>query len=110
MAREYGDYQQATEGGQVAWYIQVYKVGCSRIPPPEGPTRYLTPGKHSAADVHDSKMLKEAVDTVQPIHGPRDRPGEHASARRSFPPPKATATFRAARRPLEEEGHHPALQ
>ena len=30
---------------------------------------------HSAANVHDSKMLEEAVDTIRPIRGPRARPG-----------------------------------
>jgi len=31
--------------------------------------------KHSAANVHDSKMLEEMVDTIQPIRGPRSRSG-----------------------------------
>ena len=29
----------------------------------------------SAANVHDSKVLEEAVDTISPIKGPRGRPG-----------------------------------
>jgi transposase len=29
----------------------------------------------SAANVHDSKLLEEAVDTIEPIKGPRGRPG-----------------------------------
>ena len=29
---------------------------------------------HSAANVHDSKMLEEQVDAVRPIRGPRGRP------------------------------------
>jgi Transposase DDE domain len=28
--------------------------------------------RHSAANVHDSKMLEEAVDAARPIHGPRE--------------------------------------
>jgi IS5 family transposase len=30
---------------------------------------------HTAANVHDSKALEEAVDAVAPIRGPRGRPG-----------------------------------
>ena len=30
---------------------------------------------HTAANVHDSKVLEEAVDTIKPIKGPRGRPG-----------------------------------
>ncbi len=30
--------------------------------------------EHSAANVHDSKMLEEMVDAIRPIHGPRSRP------------------------------------
>ena len=29
---------------------------------------------HSAANVHDSKVLEEAVDAIEPIHKPRGRP------------------------------------
>jgi hypothetical protein len=29
---------------------------------------------HSAANVHDSKVLEEAVDAIEPIKGPRGRP------------------------------------
>jgi transposase len=29
----------------------------------------------TAANVHDSKVLEEAVDTIEPIKGPRGRPG-----------------------------------
>lgn len=29
---------------------------------------------HSAANVHDSKVLEEAVDAVEPIEKPRGRP------------------------------------
>jgi len=31
--------------------------------------------RHSAANVHDSKMLEEVVDAVDPVHGPRGHPG-----------------------------------
>ena len=31
--------------------------------------------EHSAANVHDSKMLEETVDAIRPIHGQRGRPG-----------------------------------
>ena len=31
--------------------------------------------EHSAANVHDSKMLEQTVDAIWPIHGPRGRPG-----------------------------------
>jgi IS5 family transposase len=31
--------------------------------------------EHSAANVHDSKMLEEMVDAIRPIHGARGRPG-----------------------------------
>ena len=31
--------------------------------------------RHSAANVHDSKMLEEPVDAVRPIRGPRGGPG-----------------------------------
>ncbi len=31
--------------------------------------------RHSAANVHDSKMLEELVDAISPIRGPRGRPG-----------------------------------
>ncbi len=31
--------------------------------------------KHSAANVHDSKMLEEMVDAIRPVRGPRGRPG-----------------------------------
>ncbi len=31
--------------------------------------------RHTAANVHDSKMLEEAVDAIRPIGGPRGRPG-----------------------------------
>ncbi len=30
---------------------------------------------HTAANVHDSKVLEEAVDAIRPIRGPRGRPG-----------------------------------
>jgi len=31
--------------------------------------------RHTAANVHDSKMLEEAVDAIRPIRGARGRPG-----------------------------------
>ena len=31
--------------------------------------------EHSAANVHDSKMLEETADAIRPIHGQRGRPG-----------------------------------
>jgi IS5 family transposase len=31
--------------------------------------------RHTAANVHDSKMLEEAVDAIRPVSGPRGRPG-----------------------------------
>jgi transposase len=31
--------------------------------------------EHSAANVHDSKMLEQTVDAIWPIHGTRGRPG-----------------------------------
>jgi IS5 family transposase len=31
--------------------------------------------EQSAANVHDSKMLEEMVDSIRPIRGPRGRPG-----------------------------------
>ena len=31
--------------------------------------------RHTAANVHDSKMLEEPVDAVRPVSGPRGRPG-----------------------------------
>ena len=30
---------------------------------------------HSAANVHDSKMLEETVDAIRPVRRPRGRPG-----------------------------------
>ena len=32
---------------------------------------------HSAANVHDSKVLEEAVDAIEPIRKPRGRPRKH---------------------------------
>jgi hypothetical protein len=32
-------------------------------------------GEHSAANVHDSKMLEKVVDAIRPIRGLRGRPG-----------------------------------
>lgn len=31
--------------------------------------------RHTAANVHDSKMLEETVDAIRPVSGPRGRPG-----------------------------------
>ncbi len=31
--------------------------------------------RHTAANVHDSKMLEQAVDAIRPVSGPRGRPG-----------------------------------
>ena len=31
--------------------------------------------RHTAANVHDSKMLEETVDAIRPVSGPRSRPG-----------------------------------
>ncbi len=31
--------------------------------------------RHTAANVHDSKMLEEAVDAIRPIRGAQGRPG-----------------------------------
>jgi transposase len=47
--------------------------------------------KHSAANVHDSKMLEEeVVDAIGPVRGPQGRPGEgHASVPRSSTPTRA---------------------
>jgi len=70
--------------------------------------------KHSAANVHDSKMLEEAVDAVRPIHGPRGCPGRprkrprklHADKGYDFPRcrealRKRGITPRIARRAIE---------
>src|SRR3954451_14462788 len=45
---------------------------------------------HSAANVHDSKVLEEAVDTIKPIRKPRGRPRKrpnklHADKGYDFP-------------------------
>src|SRR3712207_4738007 len=45
---------------------------------------------HSAANVHDSKVLEEAVDAIEPIHKPRGRPRKrpnklHAEKAYDFP-------------------------
>ena len=31
--------------------------------------------RHTAANVHDSKMLEETVNAIRPVSGPRGRPG-----------------------------------
>ena len=46
--------------------------------------------RHTAANVHDPKMLEEAVDAVPPIRGPRGRPRKrpeklHADKGYDFP-------------------------
>ena len=38
------------------------------------PARYPASVIHSAANVHDSKVLEEAVDAIEPIRKPRGRP------------------------------------
>jgi hypothetical protein len=54
--------------------------------------------RHSAANVHDSKMLEEAVDAVRPTVGHGAALNDHPIARRSFALTKATIS-RAAKRP-----------
>jgi IS5 family transposase len=70
--------------------------------------------RQSAANVHDSKMLEEAVDAARPIHGPRSRSGRprkrprklHADKGYDFPRcrealRKRGITARIARRAVE---------
>jgi hypothetical protein len=60
---------------------------------------------HSAANVHDSKVLEEAVDAIEPIRKPsggrpRKRPNKlHADKAYDFP---------RCRQGFEEEEHNPA--
>ena len=66
---------------------------------------------HSAANVHDSKVLEEAVDAIEPIKGPRGRPRKrpkklHADKAYDFPRcrqalRKRGITPRIARRGIE---------
>jgi len=66
---------------------------------------------HSAANVHDSKVLEEAVDAIEPIKGPRGRPRKrpkklHADKAYGFPRcrkalRKRGITARIARRGIE---------
>ena len=66
---------------------------------------------HSAANVHDSKVLEETVDAISPIHKPRGRPRKrpkklHADKAYDFPRcrealRKRGITPRIARRGIE---------
>jgi IS5 family transposase len=66
---------------------------------------------HSAANVHDSRLLEEAVDAIEPIKGPRGRPRKrpeklHADKAYDFPRcrealRKRGITPRIARRGIE---------
>jgi IS5 family transposase len=66
---------------------------------------------HSAANVHDSKVLEEAVDAIEPIKRPRGRPRKrpkklHADKAYDFPRCRETLrkrgiTARIARRSIE---------
>jgi hypothetical protein len=40
---------------------------------------------HSAANVHDSKVLEEAVDAIEPIRKPRGRPRKRPDKLHAYP-------------------------
>ena len=64
----------------------------------------------TAANVHDSKVLEEAVDSIEPIERPRGRPGRprkrpkklHADKAYDFPRCREALRSRAAK-----QGHNP---
>jgi len=54
----------------------------------------------SAANIHDSRVLEEAVDAIEPIKGLVAVPADGGSVPRSSTPTKAT-TSRVAEKPCE---------
>ena len=51
---------------------------------------------HSAANVHDSKVLEEVVDAIEPIKKPRGRPRKRPKKLHAY---TRLTTFPAAARP-----------
>jgi hypothetical protein len=60
--------------------------------------------KQSAANVHDSKMLEQAVDAIRPIHRPRGRPGRPRKRSEKLHAYSRATTPTAAARPCASEG------
>jgi transposase len=58
---------------------------------------------HTAANVHDSKMLDELVDAIQPICGPRGRPGRPLKRPKKLHADKGY-DFRRCREALRKRG------
>ncbi len=61
--------------------------------------------EHSAANVHDSKMLEETVDAIRPIHGPRrGRPGRPRKRPEKLHADKGYDFFPRCRKALRKRG------
>ena len=60
--------------------------------------------EHSAANVHDSKMLEQTVDAIWPIHGTRGRPGRPRKRPEKLHAYTRATTSPAAARPCVSEG------
>ena len=63
---------------------------------------------HSAANVHDSKVLEEAVDAIAPIRRPRGRPGRPRKRPKKLHADKAY-DFGRCRKALRKRGITPRI-